>query len=182
MAPLPEPSLEELCEPQTPPFRSMSFAPPSFPEIYDVSRCECPHPSSRRKPTGAQLAGLRYERKAKAFLSSILPGTFIPGPWFSYRRLDDPQKRFCQPDGFSLDTASNALTIFEVKYGWCGEAAQQLALYHRVLWEALRPASVRLVCVTRSFDPSIPYEGERARIIYDLESARTGAIQVLIWK
>jgi hypothetical protein len=133
------------------------------------------------------MAGLRYEKKAKAYLASLLPGQFIDGPWFSYRRLNDHQRRFCQPDGFAFDSSTKHLTIFEIKLRWCESAAPQLSLYHSVLGEALRPASTSLACVTRSFDPAIPFAGRAVLIdeLFEAVALQEGApqiINVLTWR
>jgi hypothetical protein len=179
-----EPSLEDLCAVPAARSSAPSLAPShSFDvDVYDVSLTECPHPAVRSRPSAAQKAGLRYERKAKAYLASLYPG-FVSGPWLSYRRMADHQKRFCQPDGYVFEADSGLLTIFEIKLRWCAEAANQLRLYRACLASLLHPRSVRCACVTRSFDPAVNFEG-RAVLVDGSTwiSEDASVIQVLIWK
>jgi hypothetical protein len=179
-----EPTLEELCQP-SPARQSSAFslAPPLPFDVYDVHLTENPHRfAARQRPSAAQKAGLRYEKRVKAFLSSRL-ASFVDGPWLSYRRLSDHQRKFCQPDGYMYD--QSVLTIFEIKYHWCAEAATQLRLYRAVLGHLLSPRECQCMCVARSFDPSVIFEG-RAHFIDDLEPSRRDSapnvINVLIWK
>lgn len=187
------PSLDELCSAH--PAVSSRALPPSLSEVYDVQRCSNPHVGKKSRASAAQLAGLRYEKRAIEFLSSRWPGQFVDHPWFAYRRLRDHTRRYCQPDGFV--SQEGTLVIFEVKIRWCPEAASQLFLYRDVVLSAVVHSAVRLVCVTRSFDPSVRHEG-RATIVDSLEPSLRdsapkeplgeGAIQtgnlveVFIWK
>lgn len=184
------PSIEELSGPNPAQQTSRRGSPPPpLSTIYGAQRAANPHPKVARRPTGAQLAGLRYEKKAKAFLASQWPMAFVDGPWFSFRRLHDHKLRFCQPDGIVLEESPpGVLSIFEIKLRWCREAASQLFLYRDVIASAIRPSAVRLVCVTRSFDPAVVHEG-RAALVDSLDSPLgEGAkedptlVEVFIWR
>ena len=177
-----EPSLDELASTIMPSPRLMSsLAPPLHFEVYDVRQSSNPHRATRSRPTAAQKQGLRYEQRAKGFLRSLYP-SFVDGPWLSYRRLADHQRRFCQPDGFVFEDGGR-LTIFEIKYRWCADAATQLALYRATLGVLLSPRESRCVCVTRSFDPAVRFEG-RAHFIDDPSRRDSAAdsIGIFIWK
>lgn len=185
------PSIEDLCGPPSESLRLSRLPPPISFDLYDVERVSrLPHPPSRRRPSAAQAAGLRYEKKAKAFLSSQF-AEFVDGPWFSYRRLRDHTKRFCQPDGFVAQ--EETLILFEIKLRWTAETASQLLLYREVLRAAALHSAFRMVCITRAFDPSIKGE-TRTTFIHELcPASRTspngeGAIkdcdivEVFIWR
>lgn len=103
-----------------------------------------------RGNSAAQKAGLRYEKKVKAFLERSFGPLFISGPWFEF--VDQSERRWCQPDGIVVE--ESLITIVEIKYSWCALAWWQLVrLYAPVVGRAYnRPT--RLICITRSFDPS----------------------------
>lgn len=113
-----------------------------------------------RSPTpirgsGAQRAGLRYERKVKEHLAGLLEG-FVPGPWFKF--LDRTNVlRWCQPDGLWRSRDGSNAIIFEVKIRFVASASFQLArLYEPVIRAAYRPRRVALVTICRAFDPIEP--------------------------
>ncbi len=181
------PSLEELCGPSgngqlsRPP-------PPSFERssIYDVRRTSNPHVGRRTaKPSGAQLAGLRYEKRALAMLASRWPGQFIQHPWFSFRRMNDHKLRYCQPDGFT--SIDEVVTIFEVKLHWCSDAPSQLFLYRDVLTSGGigSRSSCRVVCICKAFDSNIVSEGAPG-FIEDLDAPSWGLhgreVGVFLWR
>lgn len=140
------------------------------------------------KPSSAQAAGLRYEKKVQALLGETFPG-FIPGPWFVYRDSPTRAKKLCQPDGIWVSSAG--VFIFEVKFRWCAEAWWKMKrLYAPVAEKALGIPVLGLCVVTRGVDPAIPVP-ERPRILESLDTYKESPplggsapppVDVFIWK
>jgi hypothetical protein len=109
---------------------------------------------ARLKGTGAQRAGIRYERKARAFLAKEFGKDFTPSQWFQYET--DSGVNWCQPDG--LLQINNLLVIIEVKVNFSSDAWWQLRkLYEPVVKAALNPTRLALAVVCKSFDPAVPF-------------------------
>lgn len=108
----------------------------------------------RRANSGAKRAGLRYEKKALAYLSGLFGRRFTPHQWFKF--YDGSGVRFCEVDGLLRE--GDDITIFEVKVGFCIEAWWQLRrLYEPVVRKVFSPKSVALVVVCKSYDPAVAF-------------------------
>lgn len=114
-----------------------------------------------RSPTplrgsGAQKAGLRYERKVLDLLGQCFAG-FERSPWFEF--VDQAgYRRFCQPDGLWRSPDGTKAVIFEVKIRHTSDAYYQLEqLYSPVVQAVYSPKEIAKVILCRSFDPSIPF-------------------------
>lgn len=115
-----------------------------------------PSPS---KPTPAQAAGLRYEKKWHEFAATHY------GP--SYQTFEDRQIAFsdevygwrtCRPDGVYYDPLLNWLLMFEVKIRHTADAYWQLEkLYKPVMGHFYPSMDKVLIEVTKNFDPSTPF-------------------------
>lgn len=141
-----------------PDVKRLALPPPRFHEAVSVERALRrpfrPGPSARRRPTPAQLAGLRYEKKVKEWLALELRPWFEEGVWFEYH--DYSGMHYCQLDGLSLDPVSQTAILFEVKLRWCADAWWQLCrLYAPVLRVAFPTTSFIPVVITRTYDPAI---------------------------
>lgn len=113
-----------------------------------------PH-RSRLKGTPAQRAGIRYERKALAFLQKEFGRDFIPSRWFRYETSESSQ-RYCQVDG--MLQINNLLVVVEIKVTFTSDAWWQLRkLYEPVVRMAMKPSRMALMVVCKSFDPAVPF-------------------------
>jgi hypothetical protein len=171
---------------------SLALPPPCFQEVRSVDWAERksnpPHFGIEARPTAAQAAGLRYERKAQAFLRENLPRYEI-GPWFAFGERG--RVSYCQPDGVMWDGSSGTAWIFEIKYRWCVEGWWQLTRkYGPVVGAALRTSRVCYVGVCRSCDLDGTPTPTRPCIAADLERATAPpsnaegkeAVRILLWK
>ena len=113
-----------------------------------------PSPS---KPTPAQAAGLRYEKRWHQFAAEHL------GP--SYQTFENRQIAFsdevygwrtCRPDGIAL--VGNVLYIFEVKIRHTADAYWQLEKLYKPVLSHFYPSTDKvLIEVTKNLDPSTPF-------------------------
>jgi len=147
---------------------SLGLPPPGFiplrkEQILNVTLALDPHGKDFRTKSGAQKAGLLYEKKTKEFLAREKPQAVL-GPWFRYWTEDHPEDasglprgrlaRFCQPDAIIFE--KEILTIIEIKIRWCELAYWQLRhLYLPVCTSFYGPKVTRLICITRSVDPFV---------------------------
>lgn len=121
-----------------------------------------PPPSlhGRDRKSAAQAAGLRYEARVQTYLLQRYGDTYVPSPWFAYRKGGDYYDRYCQPDGLLFDLDRGKIVVVEVKIRHCPRAAEQLlGLYRPVLASLFdgRLWSLGVCEVTRWFDKDIPF-------------------------
>lgn len=110
---------------------------------------------ARLKGSAAQRAGIRYERKAMAFLKEAFGKDFRPSPWFKYEDFDG-NLRWCQPDGIVV--TDKMVVIWEIKVNFSSDAWWQLRkLYEPVIREAYHPPQIALAILCKSFDPAVPF-------------------------
>jgi len=147
---------------------ALGLPPPGFiplrkEQILNVTQALDPHYGKGGRSSLAQRAGLRYEKKVKAFLERTKPAAIL-GPWFRYWIDSSPEDasglprgrlaRFCQPDAILFE--KEVLTIIEIKIRWCELAYWQLKhLYLPVCISFYGPKVTRLICVTRNVDPFV---------------------------
>lgn len=134
---------------------------------------------SSSPPSGAQLAGLRYEAKIKDLLVREFGLSFLGGPWWEF--YDGVRRRYCQPDGTVI--RGDRVTIFEIKLRWCPEAWWQLTrLYLPVALSLYPKARFALCAVVRSFDPAVPTPSP-VRLIREIGEVESSSdLVVLPWK
>src|SRR3990172_1882817 len=138
----------------------------------------------RRKATAAQLAGLRFEKEALAFLSHSFPGTFVPRPWFRYMAAGENELRWCQPDGLLFQPRTGIITIVEVKIRHTGEAWQKLSGLYASVVGSLFPAhlwQIALCEFTRMFDCAVACSAQ-PRLYDSVHQVRPGEFGVVTWK
>jgi len=162
------------------PASSLALAPPPgfsrCTKLHWVCKCENPH-HKRSRSSPSQKAGLAYEKKAVAYLRGLFPDLIV-GQWFKFS--DGRDTRFCQADAIHFDGETAA--IFEIKIRWTATAWWQLhELYLPIVVAAYQPKRVRLVCVTRSFDPAIPVPG-RIEFADNLKDVDAAGVAVHIWR
>jgi len=109
------------------------------------------------KRRGRRLLGVKYERKAQAWLAGMFGSDYMPSQWLRYR---DPQGRirWCQPDGVYVDRSEKSLTIVEVKYSHTATAWWQLFRLYLPVLERLFDGhgyEFRCVEVCHWFDPAV---------------------------
>ena len=137
--------------------RGACAAPPRwFREAGDVRQAwSCEGPFGRTSPrlsgSGAQRAGIRYQRKVDKMLAKQLPGVKL-GQWFAFQN-GGPKVRYCQPD--ALWPQGEALLCLEVKVRFGPDAFWQLEdLYRPVLQRALgKDPLLGILC--KHFDPYV---------------------------
>lgn len=163
--------------------------PPGFTFIErptQVYLAKNPHPH-RSRATGAQKAGLAYEKKAKRWLQERFgEGRIVSGQWFY--ALDAMRKRYAQPDVLVFPLGGVAerpdeVTIVEIKTSYCALAWWQLArLYAPIVGKFYQPRRTRLVCLTRTLDPLV-HTPEEPVLLDDLESPlEEGRVGVFLWR
>lgn len=148
-------------------------------EPRNVTQCENPHKVGARR-SGAQKAGLAYQRKVGAYLELVLGRAAVTsGPWFHYSS-DASGRNYCQPDFLVADVLE--VLVVEVKLRWTTDAWWQLRrLYLPVVAKAFPDRRVILLCITRSYDPAarIP---EEVTFVDSPQEAVADAFNVMVWK
>lgn len=150
-------------------------------EVRNVVSCQNPHGSAARpRRSGAQKAGLAYQRKVGDYLRLVLgPNPVTSGPWFHY--LDDANRRsYCQPDFLYSDVLQ--VLCVEVKLRWTPDAWWQLrSLYLPVLTKAFPDRTIIPLVICRSYDPAarIP---ETPHLIDAPQEALADRFNVLVWR
>ena len=140
--------------------------------------------------SAAQRAGKRYERKVlKALEKQVCNNEGIMlrvSPWIGYTVFSTSinDEKHCQPD-LLLETP-NEVYICEVKLTHTVDAYWQLtSLYAPVVRKLYPGRSIRLVEITRSFDPVVRFPSEM-RLFFSIEhilrTPATEAVEVLQWK
>lgn len=140
--------------------------------------------------TPAQRAGKRYEKKVLAAVSKLFPSKHVgpevlSSPWIAFTaKRDRATERHCQPD--LLLVGESEVLVCEIKLAHTVDAYWQLRhLYGPVVAKLFPERSLRLVEITRSFDPVVRF-GDGMRLFFSLEHVlRTppaNLIEVIQWK
>lgn len=140
--------------------------------------------------TAAQRAGKRYEKKVLRSLEKLFVNEeFVSvrvAPWVGYIIFSAGlcDERFCQPDVI-LETPKE-IFLCEIKLSHTLDAYWQLqSLYRPVVSKLYGERPVRLVEITRSFDPAVLFPSEM-RLFFSIEhlmkTPASGAVEVLQWK
>ena len=142
-------------------------------------------PFARRpRPTGRRAQGIRYERRAHAYLTERFGQRYVPSPWFSFSPLGDGGgTRWCQPDGLLFDIQKGRVTVLEIKYQHTADAWWQLTrLYLPVLRAALGNEWELLRCeVVKWYDPATLFP-EAPVMTHRIENLGATEFGVHIWK
>ena len=124
-------------------------------DIRDASFADSsPYAGKRSRPSGAQRAGLAYQKRIEVFLRDTVPSSSLDvGPWLWY--VDACGRRsYCQPD-FLIREPSRVVVV-EVKIRWTADAWYQLRrVYLPVLSRAMPSARLVPLVICRSYDPAI---------------------------
>ena len=138
----------------------------------------------RSRSTEAQAAGIRYERKAQAYLCTTFPHHYIAGPWFSYQRGDEAKRIWCQPDGLLIDIKVGYICLIEIKLRHTSDAWWQTRhLYLPVIKSLFGEETWRygIIEVVRWYDPDIQFP-ERYKLVPELNRVCPEKFGVHIWK
>lgn len=150
-------------------------------DIVDAWQCEDPYVGKRSRASGAQKAGLAYQRRVLDHLSVLVSGgALVPSPWYCY--VDSGgARRYCQPDAIHEYDSSPRALVCEIKLRWTADAWWQLRkLYLPVLSRAYLPSRLLIpLCICRSYDPSVAIP-EAVNLIEDLEAASPDQFNVLV--
>lgn len=138
-----------------------------------------PHAQKRSRSSGAQKAGLAYQRRVGEVLTVARPPSDLDcGPWFWY--VDSSGRRsYCQPD-FLLHLASGKLAVVEVKIRWTSDAWWQLRkLYLPVLQRVFPGRALLPLVICRSYDPSVRI-AEEVSLIEGWEELSASSFSVMV--
>lgn len=165
------------------------FSVPSSPPLHFIPAGEIasvwempgnPHRNCRETKTGAQMAGLRYEKKIKKKLEAIYGQNAVFAPWLSFTSVGSARRRCCSPD-VVIALGDGLYVIVEIKIRHVADSYWQLRhLYHPVMQKVYPSADIRLATIVGSFDPATYYP-EEIDYIYDLSEVNE-RIGVLRWK
>jgi hypothetical protein len=150
---------------------------------------ESPLRGIRNPGTGsaAQRAGKRYEKKVLASLEKRFKSessiTLYPSPWIAFSPTVSDE-RHCQPD--LLIESPEEIFLCEIKLSHTADAYWQLAhLYGPVVRHLFPSKPVRLVEITRSFDPNTAFPAF-CRLFFSIEhilrTPSSTAVEILQWK
>lgn len=115
-----------------------------------------PYAGVRSRKSGAQKAGLAYQKRIGAFLNTNPSWSVAIGPWYIF--VDGSGARhYCQPDFLLWDEKKEKCIIVEVKVRWTADAWWQLTkLYKPVLRKAYPDCGFCRLTICRSYDPHLP--------------------------
>ena len=109
------------------------------------------------KPSGAQAAGLRYERKVQEKFSNLYEGEYVRSPWFHF--LSKGWK-WCQPDGLFIDILSGKIIIVEIKLRHTSNAWWQTRRLYEPVIQGIFPTSswtYSILEVVHWYDPDTAF-------------------------
>jgi hypothetical protein len=189
--PVPSPDLAiPEFPPATGPLRpSKSFRPAR--QVLHARLSTSPLRGIKNPGTGSavQRAGKRYEKKVLAQIGKLFAQadgiTLLASPWLAFSSLANPsEERHCQPD--LLISTPTEIFLCEIKLSHTVDAFWQLDSLYRPAVERLDPSRpIRLVEITRSFDPAVLFP-RKMRLFFSLEhllrTPATSAVEVLQWK
>ncbi len=110
-----------------------------------------------RARSGAQMQGIRYERRVHEALSKLYGPGYLPSQWLMFKPQGSMTPRWCQVDALLVDPLKGKVTIIEVKYSHTPTAWWQLyALYLPVVSAIFGPNWNYACCeVVKWYDASV---------------------------
>jgi hypothetical protein len=135
-----------------------------------------------RANTAAQRRGKKYEEQALEMLEGLsIFKAFTPSPWI---RFDSHgyTNRLCQPD--ALGFGSSWLLVIEIKLRHTILAYWQLRRLYEPVLRAMYPNyTIKIIEVTKSFDPAVPWP-EPLLLHHEPDdlAALNGGFNVLQWR
>lgn len=143
------------------------------------------HPVTRRRPrgsTGAQKAGLRYQRQVCDELRRIFGReSVLVGPWVEYRT--EGRLCYCQPD--AIVHVGDRSYVFEVKLSTTTDAWWQLRHLYGPIAQHLYPQGrIILVNVVKSHYPEIRFPEDTWTFEIGLETLkeRSSIERIVMWR
>lgn len=109
----------------------------------------------RRTKNKARANGIRYEKKAHAYLLREFPNECIVGPWIKFYSKGKAKAFYCQPDALILDIRRGTIAVIEIKLKHTSDAWWQVRrLYLPVVQFIFGDAwTYTAVEVAKWFDP-----------------------------
>lgn len=141
-------------------------------------------PTSHKGKTRSQKMGLSYERKVQRMLEKLFPHT-LSNLVFEFSNQN--QFGLAIPDVVVYDFESRSICVVEVKLSHTPDAWYQLTkLYGPVVAKAFPGWKIRLLEITKSFDPSVGLPGPGVWV-EDLkewlkDSGGTNSFGVYMWR
>lgn len=154
-------------------------------EVLSAWKCkEVPYAGVHQRRSGAQRAGLVYQRR----VGKLLPlfgahWNVVHGPWYAFTDASSG-RHYCQPDFILVPLDGGPSVVVEVKLRWTSDAWWQLRkLYQPVLRKASSSeGSVpRVLTICRSYDPAVCIP-EEVILISSLEEVQEGSFNVMVVK
>lgn len=182
--------MSEIAIPEFPPGTAALKPPKSFRPaglVMDARLSTSPLRGIRKPGTGtaAQRAGKRYENRVLVAITKLFAGSDVfvrPSPWIEFSG-GPSTSRHCQPD-LLLETPEE-IFLCEIKFSHTLDAFWQLQHLYAPVVSRLHERPVRLVEITRSFDPVVRFPAPM-RLFFSIEhilrTPPSGAVEVLQWK
>lgn len=153
-----------------------------------VARLQLETPSfvlaNRERKSGAQQAGLVYEKHVHRHLRKEFPSWYLPSPWFSYSRRQTPTvTNYAQTDGLIILPRSGRIIIVEAKKRHCAESYFQLVDKYLPLVSKCFGSNwtYSLIEICEWYDPSTSYP-VKVRLQKSILDAQPDEISVHIWR
>lgn len=182
--------MSDIAIPEFPPGPSTLKPPKSFRPagpVFDARLSSSPLRGIRKPGTGTaiQRAGKRYENRVLVAVTKLFAGSDVfvrPSPWIEFS-VDPSTSRHCQPD-LLLETPSE-IFLCEIKLSHTVDAYWQLRHLYEPVVSRLHERPVRLVEITKSFDPVVRFPAPM-RLFFSIEhvlrTPPSDAVEVLQWK
>lgn len=159
------------------------FRPAGIVEWADLSQ-QPPFVNRRARSSGAQKAGMAYEKKAHKAFAEEFGESYIPGPWFRFASTGTESVRFCQPDALLISPDIGRITIIEYKLRHNPDAWWQMRLLYLPVLSWIFPKelwTIVLCEVVKWYDPATMMP-EVSKMVPHIALARPNAFNVHIWK
>jgi hypothetical protein len=117
------------------------------------------------KPSPAQMAGIRYENKARVHLGIELENVQF-NPVFRFR--SEGPSELAIPDALAFSSSGRILTILEIKVSHTDWGYRQLSFYKPIVARAFPQINqIQIVEICKNYDPAVRLPGP-IHIIDDL--------------
>lgn len=144
---------------------------------------------SHRKARGVKGLGLRYEKKAHEYVTSVCSGSsraleYVDSPWFTYRLQSSPTVwNWAQPDGLVIAPNEGIVYLVEIKLRHISDSYFQLMDRYLPLMERFFGPlwKFSLVELCKWYDPDLAYPC-RVTLRDQLLDAKPNELSVHRWK
>lgn len=148
-----------------------------------------PFITSKKTRNKARADGLRYERKAHAYIADKFKDEHVLGPWIKFISRNNPKRRgqslWCQPDALLIDLKRGEITVVEIKLKHTSDAWWQVRRLYTPVVEFMfgEGWTYRALEITKWFDADtkFPERFEFIDSLSEISQSNAGTFHVHLW-